>query len=77
MPKHINYARVSLNESIINSKNLSKSQTNIQSTIRNIGIHLSCQAVPFSPNLLVQVEVWVEIGQDELLLVHLVVNPET
>ena len=54
-----------------------KQQTHKAQFIRNIGIHLSCQAVPFSPSQLVQVVAWVEIGQDEPSQQHLVMNPKT
>lgn len=53
-----------------------KWQTYKAQFIRNIGIHLSCQAAPFSPSLQVQVVVWVEIGQDETRQRLLVMNPK-
>jgi len=55
---------------------LCKWQTYKAQFIRNIGIHLSYQAVPFSPSLQVQVVVWVEIGQYEPHHQHLVMNPK-
>jgi len=62
-----------MNESCIEL--ICKWQTYKTQFIRNIGIHLSCRGVPFSPSLQVQVVVWVEIGRDDPHQQVRVVNP--